>query len=56
MENERVKLEEQQEKLKKQVKSKKQKSGVSNEDHPSDDNIVEDSNSDDYTIPLDEQL
>jgi hypothetical protein len=49
-------LEEQQEKLKKQVKSNKKKSGVSNEDHPSDDNIVEDSNSDDYTIPLDEQL
>ena len=56
MENEKVKLEEEQEKLKKHVgHSNKKKSGVSKDNDPdSDYQIVEDS--DDCAVPLEEQL
>ena len=57
MESERVKLEDKQEKLIRQVKSTKKKSGVSSEDldkksAPSDNQADDDS----FEIPLEEQL
>ena len=57
MESERVKLEDKQEKLIKQVKSTKKKSGVSSEDldkkSATSDNQADD---DSFEIPLEEQL
>ena len=57
MESQKAKLEDEQEKLIKQVKSTKKTSGVSNESGgkgSSQDHIPEDS--DDFQIPLEEQL